>query len=382
MEENNNTWVCPKCHSSGNAGRFCTKCGTENTIEEKLNEKKENKKSKAGKVIETIVAIAMVVFFSFSLVLVLSPMMTMYDSAKGVNDSVDFYYFFYTVWANLKVDGNAINILYAIVSTIVFIAGLGAVYFFAITGLIDSIKVIKTHKDPKYTKSMMGVICAMFSYYSIISMLYTENINRDGYRVNNSNGSAIALFIMLLVMLLVALMARSLVFAIIDKKPFKIAATIIKFVSIIFIISAVEVSTHSGMTYANNSTLNYFKETLTFVNWSVVFFKTGSTSPGITALIGAATIALALAAGICALCLSYGSLMDDKHDKKASILTAVFCGLLFVAITMSTATFFLADISSTSVFVPYELPTAIILSLLGIIGITVASALEKEKKVN
>lgn len=382
MEENiNKTWECPKCHSTGNTGRFCTKCGTEKTIVENI-EKKEVKKSKAAKVIETIIAIAMIIFFSISLVLVLCPMMTIYDSAKGISDRINFYYFFYTVWANLKISNNTIDVIRAIVSTIAFIAGVGGVYFFAISGLVDSIKVVKTHKDPKYTKSMMGVIGAMFSYYSIIVMLYTEYYSSDGYYVSNSDGSAIALFIMLMIGLLVALMARSLVFAIIDKKPFKIASTIIKFVSIIFIISAVTVSAHLGMTYANNSTSNYFKETLTFFNWAASFLGAGSIAPGITTLIGAITTALALASGIGSLCFSYGSLIDDKRDKKASILSIVFCGLLFITIAMSTATFFLVDVATSYKFVPYEIPTAIILSLLGIIGIVVASSLEKEKKVN
>jgi|GEM_PF-6393710 len=380
------TWECPHCHATGNSARFCAKCGAEKPVQEPKAEDKVAKKEKSRRVIETIVAVAMILFFSISLVLVLSPMVQIYDNSVyssgshyGTTYSIYFYYFFYTQWVNLKADSNAIEIIKAVISTIAFVGAVGLTYFFGIKGLIDSIKVIKNHKEPKYTKDMMAVIGTLFGYYTIIAMLHWEDISTSsGLMTGTSDGTAIVLFILLLIFVLAALMARSFVFAIIDKKGFRIAASIIKFVSIIFIISAVTVAAKVGMKQTLSSNYREFS----FANWAL-YLVLGSdwTGAAVTSTIAAIFALGALAAGIGALCLSFGSLMDDKRDFKASVFSIAFCALLFLTIAMSTATFFAVPEGSGK-FVPTNTPAAIILSLLGIIGIVVASALEKETKAD
>lgn len=368
------TWECPSCHATGNTARFCAKCGLEKPVTQS-KASSEERKAKSKKVIETIVAIAMIIFFSCSLVLVLSPMAELRDHSSSYN--ISFYYYVYTVWANLKNSGEGVETAKALICTFSFIGAVALVYFFGIKGLIDSIKVIKLRKEPKYTKEMMAVIGTMFAYYSIVLLLNNANIsNGSGYQSCDS-GAGIVLFIMLLCLLLGALMARSFVYAIIDKKPFKIAATIIKFVSIIFIISAVAVSSKLGMKYVSGGT----NLRLSFFNWATSFFGDGSTGPATTTLIAFIATVLGLVAGIGTLCLSYGSLIDDKKDTKAGILAIAYNVFLWIVIALSTATFFLVDVG-TAKFSPLNTPAAIILSLLGIIGTVVAAALEKETKTN
>lgn len=377
------TWECPHCHATGNSAKFCAKCGTEKPVSKQTEEDKAAKKEKSRRVIETIVAVAMILFFSISLVLVLCPMVSVYGSssasgARGdMSYDVYFYYFFYTQWVNLKTNGGVIEIIQAVISTIAFIAAVGLTYFFGIKGLIDSIKVIKTHKEPKYTKDMMAVIGTMFGYYAIVTALHNISVSTSTTNLSGSDGAAIILFVMTIVFMLAALMARTFVFAVIDKKGFKIAATVIKFVSIIFIISAVTVAAKVGMEQVASTA----SRRLTFVNWSL-YLILGSdwTGAAVTSTIAAVTGLAAMATGIGALVLSYGSLMDDEKDFKASVFSIAFCALLFITIALSTATFFAVP-EGQGTFMPTGTPASIILSLLGIIGIVVASALEKEKKV-
>ncbi|MCQ2772234.1 MAG: zinc ribbon domain-containing protein [Bacilli bacterium] len=361
------TWKCPECGEEGNTENFCTKCGTPKPVE-----KTEKPKRDMKRVFNAIISVVMIVFFSTSLIYILTPVI---DGDKSVGG----YYFLWEAWPQIKniaaQSSKNLEIGKTIAGLVAFLIAAVLVYIHSIKGLINSILVLKKGAEVQYSKDLAWVVATTLIYYGLVYSLYWER-GYTYYETSNGGGKVYA--VMSMIFALIALLIGSFILGCHEKNGGKIATSAIRFVSGIFGISGTLTAMKGSLRMATGSTT---ADTAFVLQAIKQFMKgdAGETTAGIMFIIVGILILLAVAAGALSVATSFKCLVKEEKNSALTYISGFISAALIVAALVSSSIFItIIDFGTITAVVNGTLATALTCMLISSVGLIVANLLDRK----